>query len=457
MACGYAVAFEGPPPTLNLKTYISPSGVYSLAVDPTDLYGRGPADYQCTKDGKIVWKGRLPYTFWEAAVADSGQVAGYAYSYGWRGFSDEDGKAGPGEFVVAILSAEGKPLNEEKLNRKQSRFLDTPPNPLVNGIILDQANNRFVLRVKDPDVNRRIEQWRVFDLKSGRQIGAPEPGRTMQENKNNETIFILGAQAVPGTSLVLTHWWKYASGNCGGVFTLIDLNDANAKSVWNLSLDGDYSVPGNDKLEDTIRNMIWNDGAILEVNKSPAFAIYAVKQHQRIAFSVEKAADGAWRIRETARTPYKPPAPKPAQKASTFPQIKLEEVAVVRLDAKGARMESPIRDILGMDFDAEGRICILSARNKADPRLLQVNQQGEIMQDLRVPVGKQPDLAGWSNPVSVGGGKFAVTVSEGTEEGKARCFVADLNAATIKELPDFDSIAITALAGFPDGRFAALI
>ena len=30
-------------------------------------------------------------------------------------------------------------------------------------------------------------------------------------------------------------------------------------------------------------------------------------------------------------------------------------------------------------------------------------------------------------------------------------------AATVKEVPGFDSFAITALAGFPDGRFAALI
>ena len=289
-----ASATEGPPPTLNPKTYVSASGDYSLWVNPTDLHGCGPADYRLTKNGKTVWEIRLPYTFWEAAVADSGQVAGYAYTHGWRGFAEGGWKAGPGDFVVAVLSAEGKPLNEEKHKREWSRFLDTPPDPLASGTIFDETNKRFVVRVTDPDVNRRIEQWWMFDLASGKRVGTLEPGRAMPDKKGDETLFILGAKAVPGTPLVLTHWWKYASGNCGGVFTLVNLNDAKAKPIWSLSLDGDYSVPGDDKAEDAIREKIWKEGAILDVNKSPGFAIHAVKERQRIAFSIEKTGEGAW-------------------------------------------------------------------------------------------------------------------------------------------------------------------
>jgi len=450
-------AMEGPPPVLNPKTYLSPSGVYSLVVDPTDLYGRGPADYRFTKDGKTIWANRLPYTLWEASVANSGQVAGYAYTHGWRGFSEGGWDAGPGEFVVAILSAEGKPLNEEKHSREWSLFLDTPPNPLVTGTILDASNRRFILRVSDPDVNRRIEQWRVFDLESGKRLGTLEPALFMPEEKGDASLSVLVAQAVPGTPLVLTHWWKYASGACGGVFTLVDLNDANGKSVWSLSLDDDYSVPGNDKVEDAIRERIWKDGAVLDVNKSPGFAVYSVRQKQRIAFSIEKTADGAWRVRETEKTPYEPPASEPAKEARTFPQIKLEEVAAVQLSGTGARKESPIRDIRGFGFDAEGRICVLSVRKDTDPHLLCMTQQGEVLKDLRVPVGKLPEVVDYSNPVNVGGGKFVVAISDGEEEGKARCFMADFDAVTVKELPGFDTFAITALAGFPDGRFAALI
>lgn len=458
MAFQSSVASEGPPPVLNPKTYVSPSGVYSLAVDPTDLYGRGPADYRFTKAGKIVWASRLPYTFWQASVVDSGQVAGYAYTQGWRGFSEERGVDEPGEFIVAVLSPEGKTLNEEKHAREQSRFPHTPPNPWASDTIVHASNKRFVLRVNDPDVNRHIEQWWGFDLESGKRIGTLEPGRSMPDKKDDETLFILGAQAVPGTPLVLTHWWKYVfGGNCGGVFTLVDLNDAQAKPVWSLSLDGDYSVPGNEKAEDTIQETIQREGAILDSNKSSGFAIHAVKQHQRIAFSIEKAGDSAWRVRETARTPYNFPTSEPAQEARTFPQIKLEEVAAVHLSGKGARKESPIRDIEGFGFDAEGRICVLSARKNADPHILLITQEGEVLKDLRVPVGKRSAIADISNPVNIGGAKFVTTVSEGGIDGKARCFMTDFDAATVKEVPDFRCWAITALAGFPNGRFAALV
>ena len=95
------------------------------------------------------------------------------------------------------------------------------------------------------------------------------------------------------------------------------------------------------------------------------------------------------------------------------------------LAAPQTRKESPIRDIEGFGFDAEGRICVLSVRKNVDPHLLYVNQQGEVIKDLRVPVGKLPEVVDWSNPVNVGGGKFVVTVSDSMEEGKARCFVAD--------------------------------
>jgi hypothetical protein len=138
-------AEDSPAPVLNPRTYVSPSGVYMLMVDPTDLYGRGPADYRFTKDGKTIWANRLPYSLWEAVVTDLGQVAGYAYTHGWRGFSEEGWDDGPGKFIVAVLSAEGKTLKEERHIREWSHFLHTPPNPLADGPVLDTSSKRFVI------------------------------------------------------------------------------------------------------------------------------------------------------------------------------------------------------------------------------------------------------------------------------------------------------------------------
>ena len=188
---------------------------------------------------------------------------------------------------MAVLSVDGKTLNEERHAREYSRYIHFPPNPLSSGTILDAANKRFVVRVCDPDINRHIEQWWVFDLENGKRIGTLEPGRSMTQGVSRS---IMGAQAVGGTPLVLTHWWKFVfGGNCGGVFTLVDLNDATAKPVWSLSLDGVYAVPGNREAEDALRNRIWSESAILEMDKPHRFAIHAVKQQKRITYSVEKA------------------------------------------------------------------------------------------------------------------------------------------------------------------------
>jgi hypothetical protein len=105
---GWAAAEEGPPPTLNPKTYASPSGKYALFVNPSDLYGRGKASYRLTLNGGEVWSAEKPYTFWEACVTDNGLVGGYAYSHGWRGFSEAGYEAGMGDFRVVIIDPRGK-------------------------------------------------------------------------------------------------------------------------------------------------------------------------------------------------------------------------------------------------------------------------------------------------------------------------------------------------------------
>ena len=282
----------------------------------------------------------------------------------------------------------------------------------------------------------------------------------MPEEKTGERHSLIVAQAVPGTPLVLTHWWKYAPDNYGGIFTLIDLDDEKATPVWKLALEGDYSIPEDEKAEDALREKIWADGAILEVNKSPGFALHEVKQTNGSLFPIEKLDNGSWRVRETARTAHKPPdksADKPnPEKTPAVPQLKAEEVAVVRLGGSAGAKTSPLRNVYGFGFDEEGKIGALCVRDHTDPHLLYLTEQGEVLKDIRVPVEKLPEMVKYSNPANVGGGKFVVTVSGYGEEAKASCFVADFATGTIKEVPEFDCPPVEAIAGFSDGRFAAL-
>ena len=119
-----------------------------------------------------------------------------------------------------------------------------------------------------------------------------------------------------------------------------------------------------------------------------SFAIPAVKQHQRITFNVQMAEDGRWTICETARTPYDFSSSKPSEELQAFPRIQLNEVAVVQLSGLPTRTASKICEVRGFAFDAEGRICVLSAADDKEPHLLQITDKGDIVKDLRVPVGE---------------------------------------------------------------------
>src|ERR1700752_347351 len=84
-----ATASEGPPPVLNPKTYVSPSGEWRLLIDPSTMYGQGAGNCRLTQRDQVVWEGERDFTLWDAGVSDEGIVAGYAYSHGWRGFPPE--------------------------------------------------------------------------------------------------------------------------------------------------------------------------------------------------------------------------------------------------------------------------------------------------------------------------------------------------------------------------------
>ena len=69
---------QGPPEPLQPRTYVSPSGTWSVNVDPTKRYGEGPGNYRAQRAGEDAWSARLPFTLHEAVLDDAGYLAGYA-------------------------------------------------------------------------------------------------------------------------------------------------------------------------------------------------------------------------------------------------------------------------------------------------------------------------------------------------------------------------------------------
>ena len=60
------------------KNYRSPSGEFTLSVEPSDRFGRGATRYALIRDGVRLWARDHPFALQDAAVTDEGWVVGWA-------------------------------------------------------------------------------------------------------------------------------------------------------------------------------------------------------------------------------------------------------------------------------------------------------------------------------------------------------------------------------------------
>jgi len=169
-ASSFTAVAQTLPRALNPKDYQSPSRTFVLTVDPTDIYGRGEGNYLVRSNGIAIWSGTKLFTFYEAVISDTGIVGGYAYTHGIEGFSKEGRKAGEGEFHIAIMNQNGETVLDESTRRKPSLFLHAPPNPLANGVFLDDRQENLVVVLADEDVNNRTDLWWTYDLATGKSV-----------------------------------------------------------------------------------------------------------------------------------------------------------------------------------------------------------------------------------------------------------------------------------------------
>ena len=184
-----------------------PSGDYSLHVNPSDILGRGNAEYRFSKGDDVLWEKEFPYTLWEALITDDGQIAGYAYTYGWEGFSEKGYKAGVGDMLVVLLDRNGKELSKNKYPRHHSRFPGEGPDPLVKEIYVHEKTNRMILRIADPDINRRVDKGWVYDLADGKRREVLDRIPVLEKSELQFPIVVyrelsnLGTQKFPDLSL----------------------------------------------------------------------------------------------------------------------------------------------------------------------------------------------------------------------------------------------------------------
>jgi hypothetical protein len=302
---GAAWAMQDRAPALNPKTYVAPGGKFELKVDPSNRDGRGEGSYVLSQEGKEKWAAKLPFKMWEAGVTDEGVVCGYAYTEGI------DGGAKPGEFLIVILDADGKVKLQQSQKRAKSRIVHGPTDPVANGLLVDGANDRMIVRVADPDINQGWESWLVYGISSARAQVIFKPTRMMKDYE--KARFILDAELAPGTPLVLLHWWLYddKSKDVGARYTLVD---KQGKPVWTLDLPKDYLAGGKKEAQDKLRALVRKRGGILASDKPGEFEIFVAEKSERVRFALEKDGD-KWMVKEVSRSAFvfeEPEEAKPA-------------------------------------------------------------------------------------------------------------------------------------------------
>ncbi len=433
-----AFASESPPPMVNVKSYASASGRWSLEVDPTDLYGRGPARCVLMENGHEAWSKELPFTFSEAVVADDGTVAGYGYTEGVRGWAKGGYKAGPGDIRIAILDPSGGFRLDEKIPRHRTLVIHGGPEPTVAGIMLHEKDDRFTVRV-----TTSTEKWRVFTLSTGKEAG--EFATDAAAAGMDSARYIVNAEPVAGTPLTLVHWWCYddATSKISGLFTIVTLD---GKRVWSLTRPGDYEVPGNEDAEDKLRALVMEKGVILDTKQPGKFEVWFPSEKQRVFFSIARDGDG-WRVAETARRAYTPPDDKPAE--PQIPERALEKLGTFTLDDKPA--ESPVRDVVQFEFDDRGRIGFLRREENAETFVL-IEQTGKVLVEMPLKFPKEEStIIAW-----IAGDRWLITSSLYGNEARPRAYWLDVEKKTRTKIEGFTCPPVKSLAPTGDGGFVAL-
>lgn len=435
---------------LDPATYRSPSGRFELRVDPNHRSGAGPAQYELREGSRIVWKGERPFAYWSAVVADDGSAFGYAYSQGTGWFSD-------GDFLVATFAPDGAVRHVERTKQEGSRFLHTSPDPKSNGIVVQSALRRAVVRIADPDLNRAVEAWWVYDLATGERVATLEPSWKLPHPESLR--YVVRACEIRGTPLVLAQWWRYESSSrkslCGGTFALVD---PEGSPVWHLTLPEDYTIPGDEEARDRLQDEVSERGMVLRADEPRAFTLRFVREGVAARFAVEEAPDAKekWRVRETGRTPWRPAAEsRPADPRGALlaaPELALQELG--RIELRGARDRSEGAPIVAWSVDDRGWVGIVRARRAEGAPLRVEFLDGERRVEVSLPGSEA--TAGESHLCSLRGRRWLAIVSPYGVGARASGWWIEPEARRATRIEDLGIEQVKAIGAAPDGGFAIL-
>ncbi len=443
----------GEPPILNPKCYVSPSGRYSLYVNPSDLHGRGKASYRLTLDGKEVWSAEKPYTLWDAGVTDLGLAAGYAYSHGPQRDWKAGAGAGVGDFRVVIIDPRGTERLDEATTRQADRRVDEFPSPVAAGLIMDAANDRMIVRIRDDDLDSEAEIWRTFQLSTGKFVAEFRPKEVVADPI--PLRHVIDSMPVTGTPLFLLYWRRYdweKEQKQGASFTLIG---RDGKAVWSLDLPADYEAGGDEKEQDRLMTSLRRTGRISDLTgpavrgsfrEGRAAALRSWSPARRAVTGLSRRSNGVPLSRR--RPPYRR---RPRSHSSHFD---LPGACILSCPLAGPEPE--IRDIGEFEFDPRGRIAFLRQSNSKSLALSVMDQEGKAICKVLLDSACTEDKVKWSDLACLGLRAYLVLRFAPGDRAMMEGAIVDVETRTITPIPGFNTTVGSKIAGFVDGSFFVL-
>jgi len=314
--CSIAESSLAGPEFVDPAERVSPSGQYSLSMDPSEPFGMGPAKYSLRLRGEPQWTAELPFTLHQLAVTDAGYSVGH-------GFAGRDWIRS--EFVVAILDPKGEVLLDERTKCHFSRAVHGHTNPHPFGLIVDEERDRFAIRLAHEEQFRGQETWWRYAITTARRLESIEP-RAPVEGDSDQRFFVTSARQLHGTDLHLLSWsssdWSsFKSGGGIRYGTAFTLMRPDGSVAWQLRLPADCETGDQDK-DEALREHVRDFGAILEVDRQRRFTLWFARDAHAVRFEAKPVhgSEGAWEVHELDRRPHAIALEKPRVE---FPELEL--------------------------------------------------------------------------------------------------------------------------------------
>lgn len=445
---------RSPPAAIHPRVIVSESGEYSLKLDPSDLNARYHANYTLSHKDQPLWTKVLPFTLLQAAVLNTGHIVGYAYTHGEEGFGKDDDK-GNGDFVVAIIDRDGIPLLVDKHEREDSRFFHSDPDPTAKGMVVDEANDCLIVRVRNPDLNNREEAWWPYKISTGKSLPITTPKLLSKTKADPSPIHV---RTLNGTKLYLVQWWmvRFPERSIG---TMFSLHEDNGVEVWSLSLPKDYTLQ-NEAEQNALNEQIWAGGAILANPQPKSFSLHFYADEARVNFEVGQNKKGEWSVQEKSREVLRIDKSNPLalDQPALSPLPKKHEAIYQSIELKPfkAKQAHPIRNIhSGFDFDSDGNIGFVRHESGSEGTFLLIDTAGKVLAAIPLAVESEKD-SNWNGVAFVGENHFIATLSGFGNEAEAKAWKIDTKKKSLTRLTEFHSPAVECIAGCADGSFVVL-